>query len=114
MKIRFTCSKCGHLEELRVLAVGWKKLSHRCASCGTRSVHRLSQPASVGLIFIGAMACWGIALTGRAAFDLSVDTSLLIFLATAFAMTLFLGGKVIDACSSWHIQDEGAIENEAN
>lgn len=113
MKITFTCPKCGHQEELRVLAVGWKKLIRQCPTCGARAVHRLEQPTSAGLIFIGGMACWGIAFTIQAAFNLSVDATLLIFLGTCFAMTYFLGGKAVNASSTWEPIGEEPGEPQA-
>jgi hypothetical protein len=103
MKISFTCPKCDHREKLRVFAVGWTKLSHQCPNCNTTAVHHFKQLSSTGLLFIGTMACWGTAVLIRDAFNLSVDISLIIFLSTCFAMMFFLGGKVIDACSSWQL-----------
>lgn len=106
MKITFDCPACGAQEKISVLAVGWKKLHHRCPRCGVSSVHHYKQLAAAGLLLIGTLACWGVALTVRMAFDLSADTALILFVAFALIISILFMRKVIDACSSWRPQNE--------
>lgn len=102
--IHFTCPHCGHQEKIQVLTVGWKRLEHICSKCATKSAHHLRHWASAGLLFIGFMACWGIAFTVKMAFDFSFDQTLLIVLGVSLAMTYLLIGKTVNACSSWQVR----------
>jgi hypothetical protein len=102
MKINFLCPVCGRRQQIRVFAVGWKKLGHRCASCETSSTHEYKRLQAAGLLLIGWMACWGVALTMSMAFQLSSDVTLVICFCLSLFLLFVLGGKVVDACSSWH------------
>lgn len=101
MKIHFQCPICDHQERIGALAVGWKKLKHRCPSCGNTSSLDYKQLRVGGLLAIGLMACWGVALTGRMAFQLSSDATLIAFLVLLVCLSMALSGRVVDACSSW-------------
>lgn len=100
MKIEFVCPNCGHRDYVRVFAVGWTRLVHKCPACATSSVHRLHLSAS-GLILLGALACWGFAFTLSLALSLTFNTTLIIFTASAIALALALGERMVNACSSW-------------
>lgn len=100
MKIEFACPNCGHREHLRVIAVGWSRLIHKCPVCATHSMHRVHL-SSAGLILMGASACWGFAFAVSLALELSFDITLIVFSASVIVLALVLGERMVNVFSSW-------------
>jgi hypothetical protein len=114
MKINFQCPACGHHERIGVLALGWKKLKHQCTNCQNISVQDYKALRATGLLLIGWLACWGVALTGYVAFELSSDLTLIICFALALCLFFALREKVVDVCSSWRLLGTEAAKSEKN
>jgi hypothetical protein len=68
-------------------------------------MHQYKKLQAAGLLLIGWLACWGVALTGYLAFELSSDVTLVICFGLAICLFFTLQSKVVEACSSWRLVD---------
>ena len=120
MKIRFKCPSCGQEDHIKVFAVGWKGLVHRCSNCGLLFKHRYHQLRSGGLALLASFASVGIAFIFRLISNVSWDVSLVVMLASLFVLVATLGSKSVELCSSWvqatggQVSSDGALPNDRN
>jgi hypothetical protein len=71
-------------------------------------VHEYRQMKAAALILLGGFASWGFARALGDAFQLNYDTILGAVIVGFTGLSFFLGGKVVDVCSSWRPFDESA------